>query len=318
MEVVKNEVHYDDSISLDAFLKEYDDMLLGKRKSFSAALLDRENEATVCAGLLRRIFKHYLHWTPTQIRDCLTLEIAERMCLMPFIRRLNCPPELDNQKDLFFVAWELYPETKNVSEPDLIRRVYQNLLDGTIQRFPKGYFDGYKGMLRAHLIFKTVFNEYLVSNYSITSLEDAYDLFTSPDILSIIEKYKLTTLVRSKFEIPLNLLHSALGKEADNKLYIKALSKYPACKWAYCRLTTKEILAANDGVKPPKMVEYEKRVKAAGSYYYSYGDTVRELGGTKQRGRPKSVPTDAEIMRQSESIREGIDSIITLEDFPTA
>lgn len=310
-------VGMDGQISIDAFLKEYDDMLLGKRKNFSAVLLDKENESFVCADMLRRIFKKYLHWTPVQVRDCLTPEVATRMCLWPFINRLPCPPEINKDEQLCFVAWEIYPETRNVSEADLVRSVYKNLIDGKIQRFPKNYFDGYKGLLRARLIFKTVFCEYLVSQYHLTTLESAYALFVSPEIHSIMEKYKLTTLIRQKFDIPLNLLHSALGYEASDALYVKYLNQCAPGKWAYCKLTTAAVLAANGGVKPEKMIQYERRATAGSPYYNSEKkkESLRYDGdgnAVKRRGRPKTAKSDAQLIEEGNSILAGLDSCISL------
>ena len=322
----KDDTFYDTQVSVDAFLKEYDDMLLGKRKSFSAVLLDRENESFICASMLRRIFEKYLHWTPVQIRDCLTPEIATRMCLWPFINRLECPPEILREEELCFVAWEIYPETKNVSEADLVRRVYRNLIEGKIQRFPKNYFDGYKGLLRAQLIFKTVFCEYLVSQYRLTTIESAYALFVSPEIYSIMERYKLTTLIRQKFDIPLNLLHAGLGYEASDVLYVKYLNECPASKWAYCRLTTEAVLAANGGVKPEKMIQYEKKT-SAGSPYYSYyrerknnphyGETKYDSAGNplKRRGRPRGK-TDSQLIAEGKEKLSDLGSCVSLVHMP--
>ncbi len=130
----KNEA-YTESIDTMALLKAYDDVLIGKREAFPVELISKESAPAICSSLLRLIFDKYLGWTPTQVRDFLTPEVVERMCLSPLISCIPSPPEVLRDSELYFVAWYLYPETKNSSDAELVGKVYQNLIAGKIRKF---------------------------------------------------------------------------------------------------------------------------------------------------------------------------------------
>lgn len=74
-----------------------------------------------CARRIREIVAAYRpEWTPEDLRDRLTPELATGMGLWPLIKRLPCPDELNPKKDLCFIAWALYPKTRNIEEIDLV------------------------------------------------------------------------------------------------------------------------------------------------------------------------------------------------------
>ena len=61
-----------------------------------------------CARRIREIVAAYRpEWTPEDLRDRLTPELATGMGLWPLIKRLPCPDELNPKKDLCFIAWAL-------------------------------------------------------------------------------------------------------------------------------------------------------------------------------------------------------------------
>jgi len=214
------------------FLKEYDDVLVGKKKTYSAALMARDNGPAMCAEILRRIFKKYLDWSPFQIRDCLTQEIVERMCLAPFIRRIPSPSEVNRETELYYVAWFLYPETKNVSEAELVCKVYRDLMEGKIQKFPKNYFNDNVGYYRAKILFMTMLNEYFSGYFS--DIEHLYRFFAANEGKSAIDKYKLKTPMQERYGNPLDYLHDSLPTSMQTKeseeLYRKIRQKKKSLK----------------------------------------------------------------------------------------
>ena len=189
------------------YLAEYNDILMGKRRSYSSSLMSRDQGAYLCSELLRNIFKSYLKWSPQDIRDKLTPEVVKKMKLGPLIKRIPCPPELDRDKELYYVAWHLYPETRNVSTPELVVKLYGDIMSGKVKKFPSGYFDGNEGFLRARILFLTMVNEYLPPFQSMDAL---YAFFASAEGRQCINNYKLVIPLRELYGTSLAYLHDAL------------------------------------------------------------------------------------------------------------
>lgn len=199
------------------YLKEYDDVLMGRRKTYSSALMAKEQGPRMCAELLRVIFKNYLHWSPEEIRDKLTADIVERMKLGPLVRRIPCPAEVDANSELYYVAWYLYPETRNVTEPELIIKLYTDVLNGVVKKFPGNYFDGNEGHLRARVLFLTMIREFLPP---FRSIEHMYSFFASSEGKKCVCRYKLNVPLRELYGSALAFLHAALpANQKDEQLY---------------------------------------------------------------------------------------------------
>lgn len=201
------------------FLSEYNDVLLGKRKTFSSSIMAKGQGAYLCAELLRLIFKEYFHWTPEEVRDKLTPEIVRKMKLSPLIRRIPCPPELNPAKEVYYVAWYLYPWTKTTTTPELIVKLYNDVMTGAIKRFPSSYFDGNEGYIRARILFLTMVKEYLPP---FKSLENMYAFFASPRGRRCINDHKLIIPLRELYGTPLAYLHDSLSPaQKSEELYKK-------------------------------------------------------------------------------------------------
>lgn len=200
------------------YLREYDEVLMGKRKTYSAACMNKSQGPNICAEMLRYIFPYYLKWTPEQVRDCLTHAVIKAMKLEPLINRIPSPPEINRDKELYFVAWYLYPKTCNVSKSELIIKVYMDVIEGRISKFPKSYFDGNDGYVRARLLLLIMIREFL----SFESVEQMYAFFSSDEGRRAINKYKLTVPLRELYSSPLDYLHDSLAEgQKDDRLYRK-------------------------------------------------------------------------------------------------
>lgn len=207
------------SVDPQYFLKEYDDILMGRRRTYSSSLMAKEQGPRMCAELLRCIFELYYHWSPADVRDKLTAERVKTMRITPLVKRIPCPPEVNASKELYYVAWYLYPETRTVKTPELILKLYQDILDDKIKKFPSNYFDGNDGYIRARILFLTMVREFLPP---FTSLEAMYAFFASPEGRACITKYKLSIPLRELYGSALAYLHDALPEcQKDEWLYEK-------------------------------------------------------------------------------------------------
>ena len=251
-------VIYEENPSDKVVLGEYEEMALGQRKTYSAASLPKDASPEYCARIIKRILSIYKpEWSPTDLRDCLTPDLATSLGLWPLIKHLPCPDELNPKKDLYFVAWVLYPETRNVNEIDLVASVYQDIIHGTRQKFPKGYFYGKKGTLRAKAVFKLFMNEFVIPRFDLCCLRDAYELFATNEIDGLIEKCHLTAFVRDRFGLPLNFLHTCLGADADDIMYYNAFfKKTQKGKRSVCLLDSYRVRQLNNGTLPKEYEDY--------------------------------------------------------------
>jgi len=199
---------------LKSAIAEYEDVLIGGKKVISAYYFsyNASGNMKLALQIMKYAFDTYLHWSAEQLRDYLTLKVMERLKLQPLIRHIIFPVELDCNRDLFYIAWLLYPKTVHFSEKELILRVYKNLLDRKIQKYPKEFFDGMSGYRRAQVCLR-----YMVEQFVPVSTIDAlYEFFASPDCYKVLRQKKLLVVCRDWFASPVDYLHQSLPKEQQN------------------------------------------------------------------------------------------------------
>lgn len=209
----------------DVLIAEYEQMLLNDSKSFPSEFFKYTPEVNMSQALtvIRYVLEKYLRWDPIKIRDLLSYPILEKLKLMPFMQYIIFPVELDPHTDLFYIAWLLYPATVHISQKDLILNVYKKLLDGSLAKYPKEFYTGTIGELRAILCLRYV----LEHEYEFESIEDMYSYFASNKINNALKKYKLEIICRDLFGTPVEFLHEALSdNQKDEFLFQYNRFKY--------------------------------------------------------------------------------------------
>ena len=207
---------------IDYYLQEYDDILIGQRRTYSTPLMNKRYGPTLCAELLKRIFESYLHWSPTEVRDCLDKAVIEKMKLGPLIKRIPCPPEINRQEEFCFVAWYLYPKTRNANNIELMLKLYQDIVEGRASKYTSNYFDGSEGYWRARILLLMMIREYLPPFPNVKSL---YAFFASTAGRKALEKYKLVLPMRELFGSPLAYLHGSLNKNQRSEFFFRKYSR---------------------------------------------------------------------------------------------
>lgn len=206
-------------VDIKYHLREYDDCLMGNRKSYSSALMAKGQGPYLCAELLRLIFKYYVHWNPTDVRDRLDKRYIDALKIEPLVNRIPCPPEVNPKKEFYYVAWYLYPETVNVKPAELVIKLYMDIINNNLVKFPKGYFDGNTGYIRARLLFLTMVREFLPK---FDCLEAMYAYFASDKGRQCINAYKLSVPLRELYGSALDYMHDSLSDwQKDDELYEK-------------------------------------------------------------------------------------------------
>lgn len=200
-------------------IAEYEDALIGKRKSVSAYYFSygQTGNMKLALQVMKYAFETYLHWPPAVLRDYITHEILDRLKLKFLMRYIVFPPELDPQTDLFFLVWKIYPQTIHYSDKDLALRVYRNLLDGKIQKYPKEFFTGNDGVRRAQICLRYMIEQHLQFN----SVKELYEFFSSTDCERVLRKNKLLVVSRDLYDSPLEYLHCSLPAEQQEDFWYR-------------------------------------------------------------------------------------------------
>jgi hypothetical protein len=202
-------------MDINTLYKQMDDILVGTRKNFSPVVMAKNSK--YADSVLRYVFEDYLGMTPREVRDKLTLEIIELLRIKPVIQKqIECPAELDSDTELQYIAWHLYPQTRNATNESLIIKVYMEMLSGKRRKYPKRFFDNLTGENRAKILLKIMINEYICAE----SIESLYALFAdNAQIIPLLNKYKLNTPIACIYESPLEYLHESLGRQGRDDLF---------------------------------------------------------------------------------------------------
>jgi len=203
---------------LRSAIAEYEDVLIGKRKAIASYYFSYgpNGNMKLALQIMHYSFNTYLRWNAEQLRDYLTLEVLERLKLRSLLRHIQFPPELDRKQDLFFIAWQLYPKTVHFTEQDLILRVYKDILSGKLQKYPKEFFTGRYGLLRARVCLRYMIEQYL----QFGSIPELYEYFASVQCQRTLRLHKLLVICRDLFDSPVEYLHQTLPRvQQDIFLY---------------------------------------------------------------------------------------------------
>lgn len=187
---------------------EYNEVLVGRKSLIPIFFFGQSDmEAEIVAlKIFRYAFDKYLGWSPEELRDNLNMEIIENLKLTQVLRYIEFPPEFDSKKDLFYVVWKLYPETANISLTEQVLRIYDKVLSKKMAKFPKEYFNGNEGRIKACICLNYMVNEFMTFD----SIEELYAIFASSEISKIFQEYRMTALCRSLFVNPVDFLHTML------------------------------------------------------------------------------------------------------------
>lgn len=190
---------------------EYENCLLGKTVTipkyyFSYA---QESNARIALSIMQYAFENYLRWDPFTLRDQLNMRIMQKLKLKLLIKYIPFPPELNPKTDLFYIVWKIYPKTIHFSETDLILKIYTQVLSGELQRFPKEFFTGIYGMVRARVCLQYLIEQYMTVN----DIEELYRIFASKQGTTLLKKYKLFSVCESSFDNPVEFLHYSLPQQ---------------------------------------------------------------------------------------------------------
>ena len=195
-------------------IAEYDQVLLGNQRTvdrYYFANKTAEVNQNIALLLIRYCVENYLQWSPEKMRDSMTMEILRQWRLAGYLRFIVFPDELKKESNLWYLAHLAYPHRIPASDKDVCLRVYKQLMNGELQKFPKGFFSGSNSMNRVCYCLNYAIDHYT----SFTSIEDMYSFFGTARCIQSLREWKLYTQVRDLFEVPIVAMYLMTNDEQD-------------------------------------------------------------------------------------------------------
>ncbi|MBQ7818466.1 MAG: hypothetical protein IJ341_02095 [Bacteroidales bacterium] len=190
--------------------EQYDQLRIGNYNKLDGSVIstvkDPAAREELAISIIRYVSETYWEWTPEMLRDHLTYERIQDWGLVNIIKFVRFPVELKPKVDMFYIAHLAYPKIVTMNAQDVYLTVYQNLLNGKIARFPKGFFEYDKGQSKICACLR-----YAIENYHpFSSIEEMYHFFGSKSSLKFLKEVKLLAGVQETFDCRIEVLHNTL------------------------------------------------------------------------------------------------------------
>lgn len=196
--------------------KEYDDIIIGERSKFSEIYFVKNPEEGMNNALkvMRYAFIKYLKWTPDSVKENISEDIMKKMHLAQLMKYVVYPPEHSKRTDWKYLACLMF-DNKNLSFRDKTLNTYIDVLESDPGRYPKNFFLGSDGMVRAGICL-----QYMISNYmAFSSINELYYTFATEEGYAALKKYKLLKAYQEIFDTPIDYLHFILPSSQKNDFY---------------------------------------------------------------------------------------------------
>lgn len=197
-------------IDVNGLIIEYEMILCGERKTFYMIGSNTTQDDVVI--FLRYVFEEIVGWSPEQLRDLYTDEIAKKLHIERVIEKIAWPVELDRKKDFFYVAVFLYPDRITYNKKERIIQYYLNsyLPDEKIRPFfetrnPELYIEICAGYM-------------LEQEFGDAQASEIYEFFAKKksEYMPMLKRYKLNAACSNSYQCCLDMIHRALPPEKRN------------------------------------------------------------------------------------------------------
>lgn len=202
----------------EGFYIEYDDILCHNRIEFYGTYVGKSATQEDVADYLRYVFEEMLGWTPEDLRDKYTHELAEKLHISRLVGKVRWPVELDREKDLFYMAVFLYPDRITYPRKERILDYYKNVYIKKEKISQKTFYD-------ADLPDLYLLNcaRYMVDKeFGSWPVKKIYEFFTGKKKVytEFLRKYKMTVVCQLNYEFAIDMIHEVLPEEKkDEDLY---------------------------------------------------------------------------------------------------
>ena len=103
-------MHHYHFIKHAGLLREYEDVVIGKRLRFSDVYFNDNKEYNRKNALIvmRYAFDRYLRWPPSVISQRMTMELMEKLHLKELLKYVEYPVEFDKETSFFYLVSIIY------------------------------------------------------------------------------------------------------------------------------------------------------------------------------------------------------------------
>ena len=198
----------------------YDELYINNTERFPLSFFSKQypdRSHKWALELFRYAVSSRLHWDKYEMRDHLDMNTVKKLKLKPLLDYIKFPVGFNPSTSLFYIAWCLYPETKNKSITDVELETYDHFLSGLIPKMPKMYFDGMEGLNRAYHCLIYAINKYkpCIEN----DIYYLYEFFSSVNAISFLSNIKLIKVCNAFSITPLDFIHYALPFNQRSDLF---------------------------------------------------------------------------------------------------
>lgn len=197
-------------------------MTLDSKERYKVVQKDQESNEGVknAIYLLKYIFEYILEWSPYMIRDYFTPEISSWLHVKNCVNKIDFPPELDQNKDYFYVAHFLYPKILPYNKKKSVLEVYNRERLKKTPEFPRKFFQDKVGKENLDICLKYIISE----NFYSMDNKDIYDFFADNKLAKqfIAENY-LTTPINNHYGDIFEAVHSVLPEGDKDETYYQYL-----------------------------------------------------------------------------------------------
>lgn len=199
-------------------IMEYEEILLGRRKNFSAACMGSGTREKEAVEVLRYAFEKILRWDPDMILAYANAKIIQYLHLQRVITRVHFPAELDETRDLFYLAQVLYPERIRYSKQKTVLHIYQQVVSRQLTKYPKNFFLGNEGLVNAGICLQYAVNQ----DMQVRSIKELYERFSDEAwARRFLRNERLYVPFYQNYEYPIDMLHDSLPEESRSEFFYR-------------------------------------------------------------------------------------------------
>ena len=198
------------------FIAAYEQILLGNRRSYptdyftQTETINKKN----AIDIYKYAFEVLLGWKPEDVATAINIHIINSMHLKGLFKYLDIPVEYNNHVDPKYFAALLYPERYQFNREKLDLDIYKSVLKGRMSSYPKKFFQGEDGRIRACICMSYA----LRNNMHFRNIQEIYATFSEKKGLKLIKENKLT-LALDGFETPVDFIHDSLSPSQKDDFF---------------------------------------------------------------------------------------------------
>ena len=248
-------MHHYHFIKHAGLLREYEDVVIGKRLRFSDVYFNDNKEYNRKNALIvmRYAFDRYLRWPPSVISQRMTMELMEKLHLKELLKYVEYPVEFDKETSFFYLVSIIYLH-KEIGRKTRIIHLYNQICQNDDVKFPKAYFDGADGIARACICLRYAINQ----NLTFPSINDMYSYFASQEGYLFLKDHALLPPCQLLFETPVDYLHEAAPDHLKSNIYRSIYKCYYMLNILDVNGVKKKISISKKGYKRYKLKEEEE------------------------------------------------------------